>query len=295
MTDLSRSQIAASIPARDGSSGVLAFEFDGTFPIPNRDAIGAGVRVRIVDCAKPARAVVVFSDAYTHEFVAGKLEMPALAKQDFELECALARIGDVLDERGWGMWPGDDAGRVEISCYSGDFEAWFNRTPAREEEVVEYLSAKVYWAWRYDQPSAVVSAADLIRLRLSWNSIDRMAQLGDGLRWRRDPGSYFFVPEPTALREYHRSKTADRNGDVSLTAQLSAPRYRGPYEHWMKALNFMSAESRDPANAAKEAICSVEGLTRLVTGDETATLGELLKTLKIKYGVNPAMVHLTPR
>ena len=284
------SQITASIPARDGTCGVLAVEFQGTFPIPNRDATGAGVRVRVLDRPRTSRAVVVFSDTYAHQFVAEQLGMPALAGQEFELECALSRIGDELDKRGWAMWAEGESGRVEIPCYSADFERWFNTPPAREADVIAYLSAKVYWAWRYDQPSAVIAAADLIRLRLPWNTIDRMAQLGDGLKWMRDPGSTFFVPEASALREYHDRITSDGSDQDSLAHQLSAPRYRGPYEHWAKVMNFMSAAGRDPANAAKEAICAVEGAARLVTGEHSATLGDLLKTLKGKHAINSAMV-----
>lgn len=216
--------------------------------------------------------------------------MPELTNSRFELECALTRIGDTLDERGWQPWEDEADSRVEITCLSYDFERWFERKPAREEEVIDYLAAKVYWAWRYDELSTIVSASDLIRLRLPWSTVDRMAQLGDGVKWKREPGSYFLIPESHAIREYHDEKRGKNKPDQSIAAMLSSPRYRGPREHWAKALNFMSADSRDLANGAKEAISAVEGLARLIIKDDTATLGECLKTLKQKNAIDPAMI-----
>jgi hypothetical protein len=280
-----------SVPSRDGRCGLLAVEFDGPFGIPRRDAVGVGIRLRAVEHKRPIRAVVVFSDTYSHAYVAEKLGQPGLAHSNFEMECGLVRIGETLDERGWSLLEEVKQERLEIPCYSHDFERWFERQPASEEDAVEYLRAKVYWGWRYDQPTAAVAAADLIRLGLSWHTLDRMAQLGDGVYWKRDRGSNSFEAEPAALRAYHGRIVGRFVNEASLDALLAAPRYRGPQEHWQKAQAFMSAGARDFANAAKEAICAVEGTARLVMHDASATLGELLKRIKNEANVNRAIIR----
>jgi hypothetical protein len=76
---------------------------------------------------------------------------------------------------------------------------------------------------------------------------------------------------------------------LPVTDLLLSPRYGGPQASFAKALEFSSGPKQDLPNAAKEAICAVEGIGRIVTGLRTATLGEILKHLKSSGRLDPAI------
>jgi hypothetical protein len=61
---------------------------------------------------------------------------------------------------------------------------------------------------------------------------------------------------------------------------LLAPRYAAPLVAWKKSNQFLQASPPDNANAAKEAISSVEALARILVGDQQATLGECIRILR---------------
>lgn len=98
------------------------------------------------------------------------------------------------------------------------------------------------------------------------------------------------TPLPAFIRQ-ERDKRQKREvpANGAIGELLSAPRYEGPAIHWEKADQFAAGERRDLANAAKEAICAVEGLARIITRAHSEMLGELIKELKKAHKVNPAM------
>jgi hypothetical protein len=73
-------------------------------------------------------------------------------------------------------------------------------------------------------------------------------------------------------------------------AILSAPRYRGVNDHWVKAQQFRQQEQPDLANAAKEAISALEGMAQLLVGQQSATLGDCLKKIRNMNRCHPALV-----
>jgi len=71
--------------------------------------------------------------------------------------------------------------------------------------------------------------------------------------------------------------------------QLLAPRYAGPHEYFVKALAYSAGPTVDLPNAAKEAVCAVESLGRIVTGHHSWTLGDIIKHLKKNQKLAPAI------
>jgi hypothetical protein len=70
---------------------------------------------------------------------------------------------------------------------------------------------------------------------------------------------------------------------------LASPRYAAPAKHWVKVKGFLSRPDPDHENAVKEAISAVEGLAKIVTGDDGATLGESIKALRRDGKLHPAL------
>ena len=97
------------------------------------------------------------------------------------------------------------------------------------------------------------------------------------------------TPEPFA--EAAAEERTPQAVSHPLLQQLLAPRYAGPHEHFSKALAYNAGPSLDLANAAKEAVCAVESLGRIVTAHHSWTLGEVIKGLKKQGKLDPAIAQ----
>lgn len=80
-----------------------------------------------------------------------------------------------------------------------------------------------------------------------------------------------------------------QSGPESVVDLLAAPRYEGPRGHVDRALEYLDGPAPDLANASKEAVCAVESLARIVTGRSTDTLGDIIKLLKRRGDLDPAI------
>lgn len=60
----------------------------------------------------------------------------------------------------------------------------------------------------------------------------------------------------------------------------AGPRYAGPCEHWRAAQSALAKEEPDYAAAAHAAVSAVEGLCRIILGDDSITLGEAVKRMR---------------
>ena len=74
-----------------------------------------------------------------------------------------------------------------------------------------------------------------------------------------------------------------------LEMLAGVPRYAGPYGHWRAAQEKLSANEPDFAGAAREAINAVEGLCRVILGDESLTLGKCLSKMRERGLLDPAL------
>ncbi|WP_200383208.1 AbiJ-NTD4 domain-containing protein [Thiococcus pfennigii] len=80
---------------------------------------------------------------------------------------------------------------------------------------------------------------------------------------------------------------ADEAEISSLEAVHQLPsQYTAVEKHFKNALSlFADRKSPDYSNAVKEAVCAIESLAKIVTGDQKATLGKLTS----KLGLHPAL------
>jgi len=205
-----------------------------------------------------------------------------------------ATLGDWIDE----LDPSTDlatlASPLVIKCTTHTVESWKKRARADDNDLLSYAASKLYWAWRFELEGARFTGADCLRLRTTLRSLERILVLEEGTSWNQvesSPSALLYRPTPSFLRAQREKRILGQAGGTkgSLEAALRAPRYSGVRTHLSKSQMFLAQDPPDLANSAKEAICAVEALARLVCNDQTATLGELIKVLKAAHNLDPAL------
>jgi hypothetical protein len=286
------------VTSRDGRLSLQLLELEGPYQIPNRDAHGLWYVVKLSPTASRSRLAVVFSGETYRYSSWEKFGYAQAADRELRLHYfAEAAVGEFLDTQGLPPATGSGVSAFQIECFSPMFNAWETRPRASDEEIVAYLEGKLVWGWRFDQTYTEYTFPDFLRLRASVETVARVAQLGFGHMWDDKVGSIHslgLVPTPDFLRTHAKPATPAQGRSIGehLLSQLQAPRYSGPREHWTKALDYSQGAKRDLANAAKEAVCAVEGMARVLTGSHSSTLGDLIKQLKTTKDLDPALGKL---
>jgi hypothetical protein len=281
------------VTSRDGFLGIQIVKFHGIYPLPNRTAEGAYFAFIRSPQHEVGRVGVLFSDLF--RFVRpDAFGLPdTMNGNDFMVHCALAAIGEYLDTNGLLTATAVGQKATEIECLSERFDDWSKRDRLADEQLLDYIRGKLFWSWTYGQPSAKFSAADVIRFNAPLSEFDRIAGIEEGHLWTLEtkPDDLTLRHTPEFLRD-ERDRRQRMKGVGSATdpaVLLAAPRYAGPAEHWRKAEAFAQGSTRDLANAAKEAVCAVEGLAKIVTGEHTLSLGELIKELTSRFNIDGAL------
>jgi hypothetical protein len=282
--------IATSIVSRSGTVGIRLDEFEDRKHIFDRDALGLAFRVQLSPGARSSRVVVFLDPLIEHNQQAwGFKTLAHLSEEDAVIQIGIAVIAAHLD----GMSPDAVQAIQSVECWSECLERLATRTRATDEEMLQYLRAKLYWAWKYDLEGVGLAPFDGLLLGVDPLVLDRVSRIaeGDGLRRTAHPsGGVYYEPLPRLLREFPLQLSpagSATSGDVLL--QLAPARYAGPRHHLAKAIDLLAIEPPDHANAAKEAISAVEGMARIVASDPSATLGELITRLKSQGRLNPAL------
>jgi len=206
-----------------------------------------------------------------------------------------ATLGDWIDELDTATDLAALTSPLVIKCTTYTLDSWKKRPRADENDILAYAASKLYWSWRFELDGARFRAADCLRLRTSLTTIGRVLQLEEGLSWRESDKStegLLYVPTPALLRSQREKRIYGRaaSAKTGLDVALAAPRYSGVRTHLSKSQSFLAEDPPDLANSAKEAICAVEALARLVCNDQAATLGELIKQLKGRQDLDSALL-----
>lgn len=290
MADAEFQQVVIS---RDGSLALSVVGFDGIHPVPER--ISKAVQLRVETPFDEAlRAVHVVFGKDEIRFV--KLSAFGLAKIDDEelrlKELSIAAVGEHLDQHGIPELRREQDRSAEVRP---SFDAWSTREPACDDDVLTYIGHKVWWGWKLNESATRFGSADMLRLRVTSASLARVAVLGLAQDWEFASSSsddrHVLTPTPDFLRRRQAAASSGSRsaGPEHLLDQLAAPRYHSVKEHWRKALSYSSGDATDPTNAAKEAVCAVESMARIVTGEPKQTLGKLISILRASGKIDGAL------
>lgn len=281
--------------SRDGLRALLLTRPEG--PAPVSDAMAVAFTAVLSSKDRGPRTVVRISNTVFELYRPESLGVPTSG--DKTLDWYLlgeATLGDWID----GLEPGTNlaalASPMVIPCTTHTLDSWKNRARADDDDILSYAANKLYWAWRFELESgARFTAADCLRLGTSLSTFKRMLLLEDPTSWnQRESNEHTvrYVPTSAFLRVQREQRMLSHasSAKATLDAGLAAPRYSVVRAHLSKAQAFLTQDPPDLANSAKESISAVEELARLVCDDPTSTLGDLIKVLKNKQGLDPALV-----
>jgi len=289
-TDAGSSRILSS---RDGSRALLLLRPEG--PATSGDSMAVAFNTLLPTRDRGPRCVIQLSRTVMEIHEPQSLGVSSTGDSDEGwYRVGEATLGDWLDD----LDPAADLGGIPtplvVKCTTHTVDSWRNRTRADDNDILSYAASKMYWAWRFELDGAHFSGADCLRLRTTASGIERVLVLEEGTSWTRgttESDSLLFRPTPSFLRSQREKRMLGHEGSkVGLDHALGAPRYSGVRAHLSKSQQFLIQDPPDLANSAKEAICAVEALARLACNDQTATLGDLIKVLKSKHGLDPALV-----
>lgn len=196
---------------------------------------------------------------------------------------AECRIGDYLDEIS-GELQGD-AASPNLTCTSEYLTQLKNRERSTDAVILRYLTAKTWWAARYERPAyAVFRYPD--QLRLGCSSLREMRVIADGhLKelWahQAEPqhDGFALIATPKLKRSGPGLMASSVSGPVfDVLGALQAPRYAASAEQLRKSYRFLNDESPDYPNSAKDAVGALESLARRITG--ASTLGSAIGLLQ---------------
>lgn len=195
-------------PARDTAIEVLSF--GGAHAIENRDAVGYYYHVRLSPGVEPSRLAVQFSGRVM-AVRPDAFGLPATPDRSAAMRIfAEAAIGDYLDERGLPDHTPSGTSAAKIDCFSPHFQTWLDRPAATDDEIERYLSAHVFWAWKFSAPTWTIGTADLLRLHQPLSQVLRLARLHNKDSWLLSDESSSgarLTPEASFLRAQRGPKT----------------------------------------------------------------------------------------
>jgi hypothetical protein len=197
----------AIIVSTDGTLAVKLTEFEGIYPIPGRDASGAYFGVQVKPAARPTRLAVLFS-GLSQGADWTWYGLPVIHEADRRLVYfAEAAIGEELDRNGLPAATPSGVDAFKIECFSNTLQEWRNRDRAADEQIYNYIAAKLFWTWRFEDRRAVFRHPDFLRVRATVEVFERVSLLGEGADWRQieiTGDSLVLEPTPEFLRKRQR-------------------------------------------------------------------------------------------
>ena len=211
-------------PERD--LGISLVEFQGAYPIANRDATGFYYRTQCAPQAPLGRLAVLFSGTVfyinTDAFGLPLIEDKVTRFRVF----AEAAIGDFISENGLPDHTPSGVSSVQIECFSPHFQSWEDKPPASDDEIEAYLACHVLWSWRFALEGWELGLSDFLRLRQPLRIIQRLVSLGENKDWTvepRPPHGLWLKPTPDFLRQNRQGPSRPRPRDAAAEATSVTP------------------------------------------------------------------------
>jgi hypothetical protein len=269
--------------SRDGHSGLGVTEFEGAKDSARRAFdIALFFEVRLVPKERHSRLMVSVDDMFLESLTQTPLRL-AKTKENALEQLGLFVIGTFLDEHGTPVFTPSGMPAEEIKADQAVQSLYGVRPQATDAEVFRYVTAKVYWAWRFGMHSVGFNLADHLRLAVPSGDLDRVSLMGEGVYWNRigsEPSQYAATGKLIQDFQAGRIPGIERSPLIQIQERLQSPRYAAVLEHLSKGLGYLSGASQDLPNSVKEATMAVESLAMLVTGRSAGTLGDFIKDLR---------------
>ena len=177
------------VVSRDGQRAVVLDKWlDGPFfePAPDGSSFEAVVRLKPRGKAF-ATQFKVSSTLRVMWNIEGQTQKWDEAFETARQDLALIAIAQYLDENAVPEAPTDDHYALQplLSSYLSDI---YTQDPPTDQELREYVEAKLYWAWKFRLQPARFEMWEARRLRVSIDELEHAAFTGIGSWWARDSG-----------------------------------------------------------------------------------------------------------
>lgn len=214
---------ATAIVSLDGKTAVEIINYEGHYPISNRDADGYYFAVRATPTGEVSRLNVMFSGLGLATLSPAGLETPDFGdKEVFFVQIAHAQIGEFLDTNGPPPPTPSGAPALEVPCFSEEIKHLKDRPIAEDEAVEEYIRARLYWSWKFGHDIVTFTTPDVLRLGLDLKHLTRIISLGEQSEWiihKSDKNHVTLKPLPALLQaERERRKGGPSNRRVIASA-----------------------------------------------------------------------------
>ncbi len=288
------------IVSRDGRSALRVVYYEDHHRLlasENRDGVAMYFTVLLVPKEDESRLRVVFSGYFWGHFEPSWNDLHDVERADAIMQIALTGIGDYLDVQGMPPHTPSGVSPASVEMYDGALDK--DRKPATDQEVFDYVAAKIYWGWKFGLDKTRFTLADRLRLNVPSGDIERVAIRGNGLYWEpseeepsaNTPASTTYTPTGKLLTDFESGRLPGQSASPIFQVQekLSPPRYAAGREHFTKAAANITSPTPDWPNAAKEAVHALESVAKVVTGQPNATLGDAIKKLRDEGHLPPPL------
>lgn len=269
--------------SKSGRQPIALTEFQGVDRIPNRDAIGFYFTVKSPSWPETSRIAVLFSGT---SLMSGPkyFGLPDYGDRDANfVQFALAAVGDHLDDVGLPPLTPSGVSAAQIEAFSGHFQEWRLRSAESDDDVLSYMTARLYWSWKYNLPQTLFASHDLLRLGIEVGDLHRLAQVEENRLWTTHSKSAFGISlEPTS--ELLRTARALSDAPVETPkATLVMPKEPTPEQVADESAPLKpSPAKRAPRPAKKRRKGKGSDSTALVFVDE-ARLSDLRQVSSTKF------------
>ena len=167
------------VASLDGKTALELSTFDGKEHVPNRDAVAFLYAIRLEPSGEERRLAVIFSGTvFAVKPQAFGIPDYGDSARNFQA-FSIAAIGDYLDDSGLPTFA-SDLDIPQIECFSPHFQGWAERERASDDIIERYLTAHLFWSWKFAHEAWTVGPPDSLRLRSGARNTDRLIQLGEG-------------------------------------------------------------------------------------------------------------------
>ncbi len=200
-----KAQLPAVVISRDGSCAVFVIKKDG------ERGGGGDFAGREVDFAAKLdpRSSIAWIRVVQDDMTAVLWDSPnqslgwALSFSEAFLDLALVSIGEYLDNNPHPNQPEGDELAAQVQIGGGIFEV-FQRSPAGDSEILQYISAKLCWSWQFSIPDTRFFVSDAVRLGVGLPEFARLALLEEGHYWEK-VSDYVYRPRWELLNRFGSS------------------------------------------------------------------------------------------
>lgn len=208
------------------------------------------------------------------------------------VELSMVRLGVQLDRERRDWFHLNEGGKVPRLWM--DLEELDDLPTRSSREVARYAIGKAFWAFEFGFDEVEITPADRIRMGAGNDAFRKTTRLFPELL--EEGNSAMGIVRLTPTSQLLHDLPAGRVPGIEVSPvhqvqdRLRAEGFDTPASHFQKAVNFLTGSDQDLPNAVKEAASAFESLLRILSGEESKSVGKIIRKLQSKNVAHPAVL-----